>query len=202
MLEENAAAVNFLKKFLTQENLRLAQFPSLILKGEKSCGKTHLLHIFAKKYHVEFLKKEKIPELNLGGYFKADKFYIIEDINEIKDEELIFHMLNSAVEAEAFLILTTSQHHHFALRDLTSRLKNIFTIEIKNPSHEAVIQLLANGFSRRQIKIPSRALEFICDHISREYESIIAAIKKVEFFCSESGKNISMKELKRLFKNN
>lgn len=201
-LKENSAARNFLQEFFTQENFCVAQFPSLILKGQTSCGKTHLLHIFAHKFRAEFLEKSKISEINPAGFFKANKFYILEDIQEIENEEFLLRVINSAYESEAFLILTTNDFSHFQLKDLVSRLKNIFSVEIKNPDDDSVKQLLANGFSRKQIKLSSRLINLISQRIDRNYSDILSAIKRVETFCSQNSKALNAKEVKRIFEIN
>lgn len=199
LLEENIAAVNFLKKFFIQKNFSRAQFPSLILRGEEHSGKTHLLHIFAKKFSVEFLSKSEINDINPTTFFLENKFYVLEDIDEIKDEELILRLINSAAEAKSFLIITTKPTFEFKIKDLMSRLKNIFVIEIKNPSLDSIKQLLVNGFSRKQIKLAGKIINHISDNIERSYKAVFAAIKKVEFTCNESGKNITMKIAKEIF---
>ena len=198
-LPENFAAIKFLKQFLAQEHFSRSHFTSLVIKGSESCGKTHLLHIFAKNSCATFLKAEEVSHLNFANYFQKNKFYILENFDQIKNEELLLNLINSASEACSFLILTTSEEANFKLKDLTSRLKNIFTTEIKNPNHEAMKQLLVNGFARRQIKISNQLIDFISDNIERTYAAIFLAIKRVEFFCSESGKNIKMKDVKELF---
>ncbi len=199
LLAENSAAVNFLKKFFAQENFSKSQFPSVILKAAPFAGKTHLLHIFAKKFHAEFLEKEKISNVNPTNFFSENKFYILEDVNEIADEELLLRLINSAFESGAFLILSADSVAQFKLKDLTSRLKNIFTVEIKNPSHESIKQLLVNGFARRQIKVSRQVTDLISDRIDRSYEAVFAAVKKVESHCQEGGGNFGVREIGEIF---
>jgi chromosomal replication initiation ATPase DnaA len=191
LLAENSSAVNFLKKFFAQENFSKSQFPSVILKAAPFAGKTHLLHIFAKKFSAEFLEKEKISNVNPADFFSENKFYILEDVNEIADEELLLRLINSAFESGAFLILSANSLAQFRLKDLTSRLKNIFTVEIKNPSQESIKQLLVNGFARRQIKVSRQVTDLISDRIDRSYEAVFAAVKKVEAHCQEGGRSLS-----------
>jgi chromosomal replication initiation ATPase DnaA len=197
LLPENSAAVKFLAQFFAQKEFSAAPFTSLLIKGAKACGKTHLINIFSQKFHAEFLKEE-IFNLNLTNFFQENKFYFFENIDEIKSDELLLHLINSASEAHAFLILTT-RDKEFKLKDLTSRLKNIFTIELKNPTIESIIQLLTNGFSRRQLKLSAPIINFIANNIDRTFEAASNAIKKIEFFCSENGKNLTMKDVKTLF---
>jgi chromosomal replication initiation ATPase DnaA len=200
LLVENVATVKFLKQFFAQQNFSNSQFPSAIIKGAKHSGKTHLLHFLSEKFFAENLSEEKISHLNLANFFTENKFYIYENFEEIKSEELLLHLINSAFEAQAFLILTTNGSAKFQLKDLNSRLKNIFVSEIKNPSHESIKQLLVNGFAQRQIKLSSPIIDFISDNIERSYEAVFAAIKRIEFQAQESGKNITMKEMKEIFK--
>ena len=199
VLAENSAAFEVLNKFFAQKDFTESQFESLMIRGEAASGKSHLLNIFAKKFQAEILKKENISSVNPANFFVENNFYIFDNINEIKDEELILRVINSATEAKAFLILSLQNHRQFSLRDLTSRLKNILTIDIENPSLESIKQLLANGFSRRQIKLSGLLIDFIANHIERSYTAILAAIKIVEFYCNENGKNIGMKEVRALF---
>ena len=200
LLEENSAAVNFFKKFFAQKDFRHSQFPSLIIKGAKACGKSHLLHIFALEAQAEFLNKEAISGVNPVSFFAPNCFYILENIDDFQDEELILRLINSAVEAEAFLILSVRSSPKFALKDLDSRLKNIFAVEIKNPSQESVKQLLTNAFSRKQIKISRQVIDFISDNIERSFDAVMNAVKMTEIYIQESGKNITVAEVKKFLK--
>jgi len=194
ILEENSAAFHFLEKFFAQKDFSQSQFQSLILKGPKASGKTHLLNIFAKKSGAEFLQIKKNTNKKLVKNLKANHFYILENIDEIQNEELLLHLINSAVETKAFLILSSNQHQ-FKLKDLDSRLKNIFALQIKDPHLESIEMLLINAFSRRQIKVSSRIINFISDNISRSYEAILNAANLIESYCQDHGKNITLKNV-------
>lgn len=198
-LEENVGAVRFLKKFFVQDNFHRSLYPSLLIKGEAASGKTHLLHIFAKKFKAEFVDQENISEINLVRFFLLNHFYILEDIGEIKDEELLLRVINSAFEAGAFLILSSRGTPQAQLKDLNSRLKNVFSVEIRNPIFESIKQLLAKGFSRRQLKVSKQIIDFIADNIDRSYEAALVALKMVEMHCEQSGKSLTMSEAKKVF---
>ncbi|NBV06347.1 MAG: hypothetical protein EBS06_03805 [Proteobacteria bacterium] len=197
-LAENSAAKNLLEQFFKQKEFPQAQFKSLILKGAKASGKTHLLNIFAKQDSVNFLEITKITKQNLVKFLKKNQFYILENIHEIKNEELLLHLINSVSEAKSFLILSCENKQDFALKDLTSRLKNIFTTEIKNPNLETIKMLLINAFSRRQIKVSDHIVDFIANNISRSYEAIFKAAELIEKYCNESGKNITLQTVTRI----
>jgi chromosomal replication initiation ATPase DnaA len=200
ILEENLAAIGFLKNFFAQKRFTTAQIPSLILKGERLSGKSHLLHIFAKKFGAEFLDKNHLKTNNLFNSLSENKFYILENIEDFSDEELLLGLINSAVESKSFLLFSTKPKTKFTLKDLDSRIKNIFTTEIKNPNLEAIKQILISEFSRRQINAPKRIIDLIANNIERSYLGISNAVKLVEFHTHESGKNITSAEIKKLLK--
>jgi len=183
-----------------QKEFTQSAFPSLIIKGAKASGKTHLLHIFAKKHKVEFLHIKKNASKNLIQNFERNHFYILENIDEIKNEEMLFHLVNSAFEAKAFLIMSTTNLHRFEIKDLSSRLKNIFSLQIKAPHLGAIEMLLANAFARRQIKVSGRIVKFISENISRNYAAIVDAVDTVENYCKDHGKSLSMQTIPTLFK--
>jgi chromosomal replication initiation ATPase DnaA len=79
-------------------------------------------------------------------------------------------------------------------------LKNIFAVEIKNPSHESMKQLLINAFSRRQIKPSRQVVDFISDNIERSFDAVANAVKMVEIYIQESGKNITVAEVRKILK--
>ena len=199
LLGENAAAFKFFKIFFSQKDFVSSRFPSSILKGSRGCGKTHLLNIFAQKSQAEFLKKDEISGVNFGNFFAQNQFYILEDFDEIKDEELVLHLINSASEAKAFLALSTKENPQFRLKDLDSRLKNIFCVEIKEPSEDSLKQLLVNGLAARQIKLSRAAIDFIVGRIERSYVAVIAALKLIETAVSQDGNGFGMAKIKKIF---
>lgn len=198
-LSENSSAINFLNKFFIQEGFSASQFQSLILRGEKSSGKTHLLHIFAKKFKAEFLDHDKLSGVNPADFFTANQFYILDDINKIKDEELILRLINSAVEAHAFLIISTNSDLKFELKDLSSRLKNIFAVEIKKLSEESLKMLLTHSFARKQIKLSRQVIDFLSDNIQRSFAAVLEAVKLVELQVQESKDGAKIKRIKEIF---
>jgi chromosomal replication initiation ATPase DnaA len=199
LLAENSVAFDLFEQFFAQKKFANSQIQSLILKGEKASGKTHLLNIFAEKYSAQFLSREKILNVNPSNFFTANHYYILENFEEIKDEELLLRLINSATEAQAFLALSAQKISQFKLPDLTSRLKNIHRIEIKSPSRESLKLLLANQLSRRQIKVSQSILNFISNNIEQSFEAIFDVLKFLEDL-SYKTKNIGLSEVKKFLK--
>ena len=195
---ENKNAVDFLQKFFDQKSFAKNTIPSFILNGEHGCGKTHLLHIFAQKFHAVFLQKDELNDIKSPTFFAENSFYILENINEIKNDETLLQIINSAAEAGAFLILSAVSLDDFTLRDLVSRIKNIFTVEIKNPQPNLIKILLSQGLSRRQLKVSDEVIEFLSNSLRPSYIAIRDALKMIEFHCHENKKNFTLTEAKKL----
>ncbi len=198
ILPENSSALKFLKKFFEQKDFSRSQNPALILRGSKACGKTHLLNIFAQKFDAEFITKNTLEKKSLINSLIKNHFYIVENIEEFDDEELLLNLVNSCHESGAFLILSTKEITKFKIKDLNSRLKNILVAEINEPSLESLTHLLANRLSRLQISLSSTALDMISKTISRNYDSVLAAVKKIEFFCHENKRSPTTKEIRQI----
>jgi chromosomal replication initiation ATPase DnaA len=198
-LEENLEAKIILEKFSAQQEFVSASLPSLILKGEAACGKTHLLNIFSQKNSAKFLNKSDILGQDLIKFFVKDDFYIFENADEISDDELLLRLVNSAFEAKAFLIISLKNSTKFKLKDLTSRLKNIFVINIKSLAESSIKPLISNGLSRRQINLSAEMVDFIAANVGRNYLAVFDAINKVEDFCHQRKGDVSLKSLKNLF---
>lgn len=197
LLKENSAAFDFCKKFFSQNNFSSAGFPCFILQGEENSGKTHLLHIFAKKSCAEFLNKEAIEGLNLSELFQQNQFYILENIDKITNEELLLHTINSASEAGAFLVLSVRSMPKFKLKDLLSRFKNIFSIGIKNISEESAKLLLSFQLAHKQIKVSRQIIDFVISNCDRTYKSINNAAKYLEFLTNEKGSALKLSDLQK-----
>lgn len=196
---ENLSAYKFLEKFFNQDSFDHNQFPSMILKGETASGKTHLLNIFAKKYQAEFVDKNILNDSNPLNIFTKNKFFIIDDFSLINQEDRILSIINSAIESRVFLLLSDNSQRKFELKDLTSRLKNIFSVEIKDPSHETLKVLLSNFLSLKQIKIANNLVDEMVFSCPRNYLSFNNLIKKIEHLNAENNfkldKNILTKNL-------
>ncbi len=191
---QNNEVFQFLEKFFSLQKINENVVNRLILKGEKSCGKTHLVNIFAKKFNAKIIDKNFLKD-NFVNFFQENNFYILEDVDKINDENFLFHILNIIEENKAFLLMSAEKINVFKLKDLVSRIKNIPIIEIKNPEIEAMKMLFFNGFSKKQLKISSEIVDFICFNIKRNYSNIFEIIKRIEKFCFENKKNISVKDV-------
>lgn len=195
---ENAEAIDFLTKFFTKELFNYNSVLSCIIKGEEHSGKTHILNIFAKKFNAIFLNFQELQKQNIANFFSQNNFYILDNIDEIKNQELLLHIINSASEVGAFLVLSAKNIDNFTLKDLNSRLKNIATTEIKDPQSELRKILLAKGLCERQLKLEEDVIDFVAKMLNPSYKSLNLALEIIEGFCHANKKKFTLNEAKKM----
>jgi chromosomal replication initiation ATPase DnaA len=187
--DENQEASDFLNKLpLKNQEISIKQ---AILLGEEKSGKTHLLNIIAQKFNAIFIDKS----FDLARGFKSNKLYILEDIDEINDDNKLFHILNQSLEDGAVLIMSAKNLDVFKLTDLISRVKNIITVAIKNPSLQMSEMLIYKAFSDKQLKINSDIVKFLSINLRRKYCAIFKAVDDVEDFCFKNKRAPNLKEI-------
>ncbi len=199
-LPENLDACNFLDNFFTQNNYSNNAEKSCILRGESGCGKTHLLNIYAHKYHANFIREEQIKSENPLRIFYENGFFIIDNFCQIADEEKLLQYLNCATESKAFLILVFDKNKIFELKDLQSRIKNIASSQINQASIDSLKQIFINILAKKQIDLTSQIINFIFTNISPNYYSVNQIIKKIDFFCRENDKKLNLNNIKEILK--
>lgn len=195
---ENENAINFLNGFFAQKLDDINTVRSAILKGESQSGKSHLLHIFSQKFGAEFLQESNFNTHNWPAFFKQNNFYILENIEKITSEETLLHIINSASEAKAFLILSAQNIEKFTLRDLVSRLQNIAIVQIEKPQKNLIKILLAQGLSKKQLKVNDDVIEFLASCLKPSYSTIYEALTAIEKHCHSTRKNFTIAEAKKL----
>ena len=199
-LPENLDACNFLDNFFTQNNYLNNAEKSCILRGESGCGKTHLLNIYAQKYHANFISEEQIKSENPLRIFYENGFFIIDNFCQIEDEEKLLQYLNCATESKSFLILSFNQNKIFQLKDLESRIINIASCQINQASLDSLKQIFINILARKQIDLSNHIINFIFSNISPNYSSLYKVIKNIDFFCYENDKKFNLNEVKKILK--
>ncbi|MES2214601.1 MAG: DnaA/Hda family protein [Pseudomonadota bacterium] len=156
---------------------------SLLLLGPKASGKTHLAHIWRRKFGSVFLSP--------GAEFQDAPGYIIENMNSFDPEELL-HLFNRINEAQKYLMLTAESKPVFALRDLQSRLNSINILHLDLPDENMTKMLLMHHFTARSLKVSIEVAEYLAKRITRNYHDISACVEKLDRFALESKRKITV----------
>lgn len=197
LCEENNKAFSLLTKFFSQNKSDTNIIKSIILKGDKYCGKTHLFKIFSKQFDVTNIDLTELSNINFADFFKSNQFYILEDIDKISDQKLLFHIINCANENNSFLAMSAQSLNNFSLKDLDSRIKNIIKVEIENLKSDSMKLFIVNILSRKQLKISNNIVDFIVKNSDRNFEKIFFLIEKIENYCFEYKKSPNYKDIEK-----
>lgn len=152
----------------------------LVLHGAEGSGKTHLAHVWSKHTNSKFLDPSKF----LDHPFRGDGGFIIEDIDKISDHIPLLHCYNYIVENKIKLLMTSSippEMIKFNIRDLSSRISSILSIEISPPDNELVRMALVKYLSEKQLLIDNATIEKVTDYfqcsmrVLRKFFSLLEA---------------------------
>lgn len=145
--ESNAAARAWLGRPAEWPDQRLA------LWGEAGCGKTHLMHIWARRAGATvspgaslLALPERLPPGGIG----------IDDIGAVPEEATLLHWLNAARDAGVpVMIASRAPPARLPIRlpDLASRLRAFTAVGIDPPDDSLLRALLAHLLSDRQWRL-------------------------------------------------
>jgi chromosomal replication initiation ATPase DnaA len=194
----NCSAFNFVSNY----NIKNDRLPRIFcIIAPKMAGKTYLSYIWQKKFSAQFLNLKELAEANLMNKIKSDKFYIIEDVNEVKNYKLLLEIINLISEKSAHLMITSNKNLkdiNCDIKDLNSRLRNIFEIEIKNPDDDLIKMLLIKNFSEKQIAVNNSIIDFLLKIIPRNFSAIFNTVKLLEFYSLERKRAITIPLIKEV----
>ena len=96
------------------------------INGEKFSGKTHLINIFLNKFNGLKLEASALDNNDLKK-IKIHQNIVLENLNEIIDERILYTFLNIVDQDNKYLIITSNKpivNYNFSLIDLKSRTNN------------------------------------------------------------------------------
>ena len=172
----------------------------LNISGEKFSGKSHLANIFKLKSKAFLIKGNEID----NSIFKSIKLHesvIIDDIEECKEEEILYSIFNLIDQDSKYLLINSLKPINeikYRLPDLTSRSKNCLYAVIENPDDELLFAIILKNFSDRQIKIEKKIINFIISRIDRSYRKIDEFIYKIDELSLKKKKPINLKTIKEI----
>nr|WP_321459309.1 hypothetical protein [uncultured Cohaesibacter sp.] len=155
----------------------------LLLAGPVGAGKSHLANIWqersgARIVSVAALNEADPTELVQGGAV------IIEDADcAERDDTALFHLLNAAREARAYVLITARnwpESWGVALPDLMSRLRLTTPVEIFEPDDELLRSVLVKLFADRQLSPDPSVIEYILMRMERSIEAALSIVDAID----------------------
>ncbi len=142
----------------------------LLLVGPEGSGKSHLSALWAKAasatiVHGGTLGSECAEAPIVGGAL------LIEDADRVGEaEERLFHLMNAALHAEAWVMVTgRNGPDTWGLRipDLLSRLRLAPVVRLGAPDRELTEAVLFKLFSDRQLQVEPYVISYIATRMER-----------------------------------
>ena len=160
----------------------------LAVWGAEGCGKTHLLHLWARRIGARYLcgavLRAEMPATGLA----------IDDADAAPDASVLLHTLNAAAEARLPVLLAARQppaRWPMELPDLASRLRATMAVEI-GPAEDTLLQaLFARLLSERQIAVPACLQDWIRLRLPRTPAALREAAARLDHAGLVAGRAIT-----------
>jgi len=168
---------------------------SLLIYGPKSSGKTYITKIWQNLSGATVLKNNHIFNGSIINHYQT---FIIEDIENWLEEDVL-HYFNLINERQKYLLITTSNLDiNFKLKDLSSRIKSIMRLELKEPDDELMKILLFKIFSNNSIQVSRMIMDFLLVNLPRQFNQIIDSIERINQFALKTKRKITIKLIKQV----
>ncbi len=166
----------------------------LMLVGPEGAGKSHLGAIWAHAADAIILSGEGLDERSIQACARADAV-LIEDADCAKRAEaLFFHLINTALQNNAWLLLTgRTAPDGWGLNtpDLLSRLRLAPVARLDSPDIELTEAVLFKLFSDRQLQVDPRVISYIALRIERSLGAARALVDTLDNEALTQGRRIT-----------
>ena len=170
--------------------------------GPKGCGKTHLTNIISSKINSVIISSKKIDE-NIINKFKTKECLIIDDFDNDVEENLLYSIINLAVQDNKYLIISSPislKKFKIKLKDLNSRFTSFIEVGIDLPTDDLIKVILTKNFSDKQISISKKNIDYILNNIDRSYEKINLFSNSIDNLSLERAKPVNLQLIKDVLK--
>src|SRR5262249_50678430 len=151
---------------------------AVALIGPEGSGKTHLATIWAAAAGARVVSGKQIGALDLPGML-ATGALVIEDAGAPTDERALFHVLNLALEEQAFLLLTARiapSAWQISTPDVVSRLRAMPTALLQAPDDAMLRGVIVKLAADRQIVLDESVISYLTNRIERSFAAARAAV--------------------------
>lgn len=170
----------------------------VFLFGPKSCGKTHLSHVWAKKSKAVLINAADLHGINVSD---SPLQIIVEDIQNLNPEgfEKLFHLYNHLYQKKGNLVVTADRplsDLDLPLQDLKSRLSRLVAVQIKTPDEILMRLYIMKLFSDFQITVSDVEIKYLSTHLKRNFKEVLYTIKYLNNKSIEEKRKITIPFIK------
>ena len=189
--------------FVNQTNQKAYDFTildnfdqNIFLFGPKKSGKSHLVNLWKEKNNAVSYNK------NFSKVISDNKNVVIDDVLDISTEEDLFHLINHCKLNNLKIYFTSSidiNSYKFKFRDLYSRLREFYFLEINTPDDEMCKMFMVKLFSDKQIIIKNKEIfDFIFNRVTRTYLDIYIFVEKLDRLSLEKKRQLTIPLIKEI----
>ena len=169
---------------------------NILLFGPKKSGKSYLLQLWKEKNNA-ILYNNNFPKL-----IEIKTNVVIDDFLNSYYEEDLFHLINHCNLNHLKMYFTSSidiNSFKFKFKDLYSRLREFYYLEIMTPDDEMCKMLMVKLFSDKQIIIKNKEIfDFIFNRVSRTYLDIYLLVDKLDKLTLEKKRQLTIPLIKEI----
>jgi chromosomal replication initiation ATPase DnaA len=166
----------------------------LLICGPKHSGKSFLLNLWAQKTNALII--HNIDTFDFDNKVRGP--LAIDNIDQIKSEDSLFHLFNWCQQEHIALLMTATNYNNFQLKDLASRIKSTPLVNLMKPDDAMVQIFIAKHFSDIGLKIPNKILSFLRNHLVRDFVVIKNFITIINKQSLNFNKKISIELVKKI----
>jgi chromosomal replication initiation ATPase DnaA len=152
----------------------------LLLAGPVGTGKSHLARIWQERSGARILTLSDLNKSDPTQLFGSGAVVLEDADGALRDDTMLFHFLNAAKEAEAYVLITSRswpESWGVGLPDLASRLRLTTPVELFEPDDTLLRAVLGKLFADRQLFPEKVVLDYI---VLRMERSVGAALRIVD----------------------
>jgi chromosomal replication initiation ATPase DnaA len=146
--------------------------PALVVWGAAGSGKSHMLTVWAERNQAPVWRDGAIPALESVPERGP---LVVDDADRVGDEVGLFHLLNLSRERGLILLMAARlppSRWAVALPDLSSRLRAIPSVEVRQPSDAMIDALIRRHAAERQLEMPDAVVCWLVPRIERDAAAI------------------------------
>jgi chromosomal replication initiation ATPase DnaA len=163
------------------------------LVGPPGAGKSHLGAIWA-----DMAGARRLAARDLAGSNPAEALatgaLLLEDAGPRTSEVALFHLLNSAREEDAFVLMTAREapvSWGTGLKDLASRLRALPVVAVAEPEDALLRSVLVKLFADRQLVVDAEIVEFLARRMERSLDSARRLVAELDREALETGRRLT-----------
>ena len=169
---------------------------NIFLFGPKKSGKSYLASLWKDKNNAI------LYDNNFSHIIETKKNVVIDDVLGKSSDENLFHLINHCKLNHLKMYFVSSEDintYDFEFKDLYSRLREFFYLEIKPPDDEMCKMLMVKLFSDKQIVIKNTEIfDFIFKRIRRTHLDIYMFVEKLDRLSLEKKRQLTIPLIKEI----